>query len=712
MRKILLLLVFFVIVSHVIGQNQVKIDSLYRLLEDEDEPISRATTFFNISLEYLHYEKDKCEEYLDKSEEILLKLNYTDELLVRLLNVKAGLYQNRSEFAKSDSIYDSAIQLSEQLESSQLLYKINALNGKNVNNYYRGEKEKYLEGLTKLENMSQDLDTTILKNMRLKYLIIRNRGIALAGLGKNHEALTLFMKDLGFQRNIFKTDNVSYKSSLINSLNNAALCLNSLNENDKALKLYFEALDVEKSVNYSENINRIYLNISGMFIKLKQYDKAIEYAKKINSNDSYINYGKTTNIGISFNKEGLFDKGIIYLDSALIIAKKLNMQQELFETYRDLGQAYQEINKYDTSLRLLSKANEIYNENNLFGTKASIDYSIGLLYFKKKDYSNAIKFLLEADKIYQSESSISDTYISNTEKLYESFKEVSKEKEALFWLEKLYKINNDYIKNNKEIAVSDIETKYQTQQKENEILRLNIDNEKNKTQLAQSRLINISGAGVLVMVLGMGFFFWQRKKQQLKLALLENSIHATELEKKRIGKELHDGIAGTLIKLVKDVEHKDLQLSDQLLGTYNEVRKLSHQLDNSPSHGEVFMERLIDLVPQDKDDRHFSFQINPVSLEINEPIATHLYRIIQELIANNLKYSQANNTKIHLKLDDHVLNLHYEDNGVGIQELKKGNGFKNMEDRLELIHGEMKIFKEVSTGLKINIIIPYIYAKN
>lgn len=489
-----------------------------------------------------------------------------------------------------------------------------------------------------------------------------------------------------------------------------------VNELNNALKYYLDGLMIAKETTRTDMVMTIYYNIALIYLQLKNNEKSLEYLNKMkeisitkgyNNFDLYINHLMGTN----FFQLKNYSKAKDYHNKTLQNAIRLEDERMQITTYMNLGELQLIERKFVDAGNSYRKALQIHQTLGVNLEELSSIY-IGLaeVNFETNNYKNALSFAMKALSFATEQKQTEfqrDAYellakISETTKSYHS---------SIDYLKKARELSDSLYNEGMMHDIAELETKYQTQQKENEILRLNIDNEKNKTQLAQSRLINISGAGVLVLVLGIGFFFWQRKKQQLKLALLENSIQATELEKKRIGKELHDGIAGTLIKLVKDVEHKDLQLSDQLLGTYNEVRKISHQLDNSPSHGEVFMERLIDLVPQDKDDRHFSFQINPVSLEINEPIATHLYRIIQELIANNLKYSQANNTKIHLKLEDHVLNLHYEDNGVGIQNLKKGNGFKNMEDRLELIHGEMKIFKEVSIGLKIEIIIPNIYEK-
>lgn len=181
-------------------------------------------------------------------------------------------------------------------------------------------------------------------------------------------------------------------------------------------------------------------------------------------------------------------------------------------------------------------------------------------------------------------------------------------------------------------------------------------------------------------------------------------IKASEKEKERIGKELHDGIASSIIKLVHEIENKDIDLADKLLKTYKEVRDLSHQLDNTPLHNEFFLERLIEIIPE-KTNKNFILKIKPTQLIINEPKGTHIYRIIQELITNNLKYSNATEIKISIQHKEENILLKYFENSNFSPKIKKGNGLKNIQDRVKIMLGKINI--NYKTGFLIEIIIPY-----
>jgi signal transduction histidine kinase len=191
------------------------------------------------------------------------------------------------------------------------------------------------------------------------------------------------------------------------------------------------------------------------------------------------------------------------------------------------------------------------------------------------------------------------------------------------------------------------------------------------------------------------------------LQLLEVNIKATEEEKKRIGKELHDGIAGSIIKLIHEVEEDEGSgLSQKLLKTYNEVRDLSHQLNNTPMHGELLFDSLFEVIPENKRNQIFTLNINPKYLTLIEPYSTHVLRIIQELITNNLKYSQASKTLIDIQFKDDLLKIKYIDNGIGAPNIKKGSGLKNIENRVAIVKGKTLIQSQ-EKGFEVKIEIPY-----
>ena len=84
-----------------------------------------------------------------------------------------------------------------------------------------------------------------------------------------------------------------------------------------------------------------------------------------------------------------------------------------------------------------------------------------------------------------------------------------------------------------------------------------------------------------------------------------------------------------------------------------------------------------------------------------------MYRISQEWINNILKYSDAEKITLQITKDNEEITLLLEDNGVGYDKSNltagKGNGWKNLNTRTNLIKGKLDL--ETQKGIKGNTLI-------
>lgn len=99
-----------------------------------------------------------------------------------------------------------------------------------------------------------------------------------------------------------------------------------------------------------------------------------------------------------------------------------------------------------------------------------------------------------------------------------------------------------------------------------------------------------------------------------------------------------------------------------------------------------------------------------VSENLNEPrqIRESIYRIVQELLTNVRKHSEARNVWIRLLSDDNKLNLSIIDDGKGFDFEKDNVGFglSSIKKRVENMKGMLVIKNEESKGARIDIEIP------
>jgi signal transduction histidine kinase len=90
-------------------------------------------------------------------------------------------------------------------------------------------------------------------------------------------------------------------------------------------------------------------------------------------------------------------------------------------------------------------------------------------------------------------------------------------------------------------------------------------------------------------------------------------------------------------------------------------------------------------------------------------VGLNIYRIIQELMNNTIKYADASEVLIQLNYKDGDLYVQYEDDGVGfnINNLNaRGMGLENIEYRVRYLKGRMSIETKEGDGVSYFIKIP------
>lgn len=90
--------------------------------------------------------------------------------------------------------------------------------------------------------------------------------------------------------------------------------------------------------------------------------------------------------------------------------------------------------------------------------------------------------------------------------------------------------------------------------------------------------------------------------------------------------------------------------------------------------------------------------------EINTDKKRGLYRVLQELMTNMAKHSQADLVVVAFSKVNRKLDITYKDNGVGC-ELEKNNGLLNVENRIHSLNGRINLASSKGKGFKATIIL-------
>lgn len=219
------------------------------------------------------------------------------------------------------------------------------------------------------------------------------------------------------------------------------------------------------------------------------------------------------------------------------------------------------------------------------------------------------------------------------------------------------------------------------------------------------------------------------EKAQMKLAF-DNEIVKTQLEvqeqtMQNIGADLHDNI-GQLLSL-SSLTLNSIQLDDQekskqkieaaidLTGrAIKEMRSLGKLLQGDQLIGVGLSEAIFHEITWI--EKSGKFQVNYVyNGEFPSPgnVSKDLiiFRILQEVINNIIKHSQATQININLSYAGQSMKLMIEDNGTGFDpDLPKGKigmGLQNMKKRAAIVEGSVTITSQENKGTQVIVIIPY-----
>lgn len=208
----------------------------------------------------------------------------------------------------------------------------------------------------------------------------------------------------------------------------------------------------------------------------------------------------------------------------------------------------------------------------------------------------------------------------------------------------------------------------------------------------------------------------QKKELEYQANLFASIVSSQEQERRLIGKELHDEVSSVLyalkLRLKSDNKEENIennQAIDKIIGI---TRNISHLL--SPPEIELlgFHDSIKELC------NGFSMNNSGITIILNDTLDGYipkekfqlslmLYRIVQELITNTIKHAGATIIRIEISLSNNVFNIHYHDNGKGINAeiLDKPHtmGLKNIFSRLLIIKANYQI-KSVN-GFDFNLFL-------
>lgn len=221
-----------------------------------------------------------------------------------------------------------------------------------------------------------------------------------------------------------------------------------------------------------------------------------------------------------------------------------------------------------------------------------------------------------------------------------------------------------------------------------------------------------------------------QEKEARRRELLGKTINAQEEERKRLARELHDELAQALTVLIMRLEVLEEQVSPGQVALKQELARTRALTAQTL---EETRQLILDLRPTMLDDlglipairwyaeMHLESLGVEVSLETSgarrrlpQTVETALFRIVQEAINNIARHAGARHVEIHLVFEDDGVTACVEDDGRGFDPVKalrgedkpRGMGLLGMQERIDLLGGELKVDTAPGAGTRIVIKVP------
>jgi len=557
------------------------------------------------------------------------------------------------------------------------------------------------------------------------------------------------------------SEEISYPFGYSKGYNTKGICYDILGSYDSALYCYNLALKNISQIKNNAFSAGVYNNIGLIYWNKDDYTKALKNfniaSYLINqTNNLSIKANINNNLGLIYHDTKEYEQSNLFFKKSIELNFKNNDTSNAIASIINLAINYYETNKFEESKKLfeyyynyIEKIDE-YNKSEflinkitldintkitaqtekdllkVFELKEKIGHTIGLanayiqqseLYQKKADYRNSIQANYNSLKLLDELKSL-----KKLEKVYKllfiNYLNLNNKDSVLKYNQLYIQTIDSMFANDRVKAISKEKIAFKTfeKEKENSALLLKINEEKLKNQW----MIFI-GLGLTACISFTIWFTMYKRKQKLikkqNIELNETILETEQIERARIARDLHDSVGQKLsvVKMQLSMKNANTQSASKLLDeAIQDVRNVSHNLMPTDMSKGLFVaiENMSELMNLSSNTLKVHLNITDAArlLVINKQQSILIYRMIQELLNNAIKYAKAKNIHINMDCKKNQLTLNLTDDGVGFDinsiENKNGLGIKSIKERVQQMIGNVQLISKDGKGTQYQISIP------
>jgi two-component system, NarL family, sensor histidine kinase UhpB len=665
MKRVAFGLVLFSTVFSLSAQNRI-IDSLQRIVALQKHDTIELTALNGITNEYLRLDLQKSKQYAFQTVALAKALDQ-DRWLSGSYNYLTTIY--RETGLPDSSIY--FLQLSESL----------------VQKHPTNEKMRF--------NFNQSA-SLFYKNM-----------------GEYNKALPYMLENL---TNYTKPDENQAGQFL--NLGNLYL---SMGNYKKAADSHIKSLRLFEKLNVPRGQSFCLQSLGNDFFLLNQPATAKKYfeeslALKVKLGDKRGAIISTSGLGDAHKDLKEYKKAEAYYTEALAMARNLKMSTEVARVLHQRGLLFKRINELDKARESFEQSMELSLQLGDSATfKRTRSEKIGLDLLEKRKRNTELEllnglntFIRTGDRQQQANeyAHLSDYYAAN--------KDFEK---AFYYMQKHEALSDSVEGNSVLLQIKELEERYNSDKKEQQISFLQKDQQLQALQLKQQQtnitLIVIAMISVIVIsaLLVNRYRVMNRIRRQ---AELENM-------RQNIARDLHDDIGSTLssINIMSKLAmqqsdnsghlQKISTYSNRMMETMSDMVWSINPVNDSVEQMLAKMKEFAGEILEPKNMQYeFEYDSTVSAIRLDVEKRKSLFLIFKEALNNIAKYSEATQIFIRLNYTKETLHMQVQDNGKGFDATvnSAGNGLKNMDARANAIKGKWKQITEPGKGTSISVEVP------
>ena len=296
-----------------------------------------------------------------------------------------------------------------------------------------------------------------------------------------------------FEKSVVKAKSSKNYNALIVGYNNLGNSYSQIGKSEVALKNYLLSIAIAKLNNDKLNIAKTSKNIGALYeeqkdfvLAMQYYDSAFRYAQQVN------NYALIAdclnNMGIVYEQENKYNKALEAYSKALVIYKSEKDEQRIAMTLNNLAIVYkylknyqESIKNYKASLVLSQKLGDQFmiaaNQNNL-----------GNVYALEGDYSKSLELCLLSNANAKAIKA-QEVIIESLDGIAIAFEKLNQYPKAIQYRKNYELEKENFFNKERSGLLADMQVKYETQKKEDEIKLLKKETKINTLEIQKQKAI-------------------------------------------------------------------------------------------------------------------------------------------------------------------------------------------------------------------------------